>query len=72
MGTVTIIKLSLREKSPYSDFFWPYFPAFELNTEIYGLNLRIQSECRKIRARKTPKTDTFCAVYLITFVYAVA
>ena len=26
----------------------PYFPAFRLNTEIYKLNLYIQSECRKI------------------------
>ena len=30
----------------------PYFPAFELNTEIYSVNLRIQSECWKIRTRK--------------------
>ena len=37
-----------------------YFPAFGLNTEIYSVNLRIQSECRKIRTRKTPNTDTFC------------
>ena len=30
----------------------PYFPVFELNTEIYSVNLRIQSEYRKIRIRK--------------------
>ena len=30
----------------------PYFPAFGLNTEICGVNLRIQSNCRKIRTRK--------------------
>ena len=30
----------------------PYFPAFGLNTEIYGVNLRIQSKCRKIWTRK--------------------
>ena len=29
----------------------PYFPAFGLNTKIYGVNLRIQSEYRKIRTR---------------------
>ena len=29
----------------------PYFPVFGLNTEIYGVNLRIQSECRKIPTR---------------------
>ena len=40
-----------------------YFPAFGLNTEKYGLFLRIQSECRKIRARKTPNANTFHAVW---------
>ena len=33
-------------------FSGPYFPAFGLNTGIYGVNLRIQSECRKIQTRK--------------------
>ena len=27
----------------------PYFPVFGLNTEIYGVNIRIQSKYRKIR-----------------------
>ena len=40
----------------------PYFPAFGLNTERYGLSLRIQSECSKIRTRLTLNTDTFLAV----------
>ena len=31
----------------------PYFPVFGLNTEIYGVNLRIQSEYRKIRTRNS-------------------
>ena len=35
-----------------------YFPAFGLNTERYGVCLRIQSECQKIRTRITPNTDT--------------
>ena len=30
-----------------------YFPTFGLNTEIYTVFLRIQSECGKIRTRKT-------------------
>ena len=30
-----------------------YFPVFGLNTEIYGVNLRIQSENRKTRTRKS-------------------
>ena len=29
----------------------PYFPVFGLNTEIYEVNLRIQSKYRKIRTR---------------------
>ena len=33
-------------------FSGPYFPVFGLNTEIYRVNLRIQSEYRKIRIRK--------------------
>ena len=31
-----------------------YFPVFELNTKIYGVNLCIQSEYRKIRSRNNP------------------
>ena len=30
----------------------PHFPAFELNTERYGVSLRIQSEYRKLRPEK--------------------
>ena len=44
-------------------FSGPYFPVFGLNTEIFGVNLRIQSEYRKIWTRKnttqlssTPRT----------------
>ena len=40
----------------------PYFPAFGLNTERYGVSLRIQSECGKIRTRITPNTGSFYAV----------
>ena len=38
--------------SRYGVFSGPYFLAFGLNTERYGVSLRIQSECGKIRARK--------------------
>ena len=41
---------------------YPYFLAVRLNTERYGVCLHIQSECGKIRTRKTPNTDTFNAV----------
>ena len=37
--------------SRYRGFSDLYFPVFGLNTEIKGVNLRIQSECRKIRTR---------------------
>ena len=38
--------------SEYEVFSGPYFSGFAWNTEIYGVNLRIQSEYRKIRTRK--------------------
>ena len=37
--------------SKYGVFSGPYFPIFGLDTEIFGVNLRIQSEYRKIRTR---------------------
>ena len=43
-------------------FSGPYFPAFGLNIERYGVYFRIQPECGKIRTRKTPNTDFFHAV----------
>ena len=43
-------------------FSGPYFPAFGLNTERYSVSFRTQSECDKIRTRKTLNTDTFHAV----------
>ena len=38
--------------SKYRVFASPYFRAFRQNTEIYGENLCIQSEYRKIRTRR--------------------
>ena len=43
----------------------PYFPVFGLNTERYGVYLRIESKCGKKRTRKTPNTDIFYAVLSI-------
>ena len=58
------------------NFSGPYFPIFGLNTEIYGVSLRNQSECGKIRTRKTLNTDTFHAVsvyiYLVFFNFLVS
>ena len=39
-----------------------YFPALVLNKKIYSVDLRIQSECRKIRATKTQNADTYHVV----------
>ena len=36
-----------------------FFPVFTLNTEIYGLNLCIQFEYRKIRIRKNSAFEQF-------------
>ena len=48
--------------SKYEVFSGSYFPVFGLNTEIYRVNLCIQSEYGKIRTRKTPHLDIFYAV----------
>ena len=40
----------------------PYFPAFGLKMERYGVSRRSQFECGKIRTRITPNTDTLHAV----------
>ena len=40
-----------RKVTKYGVFFGPYFPVFGLNTEIYSVNVRIQSKCRKIQTR---------------------
>ena len=45
----------------------PFFPAFGLNTERYGVSLRIQSECRKMQTRITPNMETFHAVMKVNF-----
>ena len=48
---------ALREKYPYTEFFsGPYFSAFGLNTERYGVFLRIRS---KYGPEKTPNLDNF-------------
>ena len=51
-GSIHCVK-SVRIRS-YSG---PHFPVF-------GLDIRIQSECWKMRTRITPNTDTFHAVIL--------
>ena len=53
-----LYRMVLCEKCLYSKLFWPVF---------YSVSLRIQSECGKIRTRKTPKTDTFHKVWFFNF-----
>ena len=45
--------------SKYGVFSGLHFPVFGLNTEIYGVNLRIQSEYRKTRTRKNSVLGNF-------------
>ena len=52
----------LRKKVRIRSYSGLHFPAFRLNTEIYSVPLRIQSEFGKTRTRITPNTDTFYAV----------
>ena len=56
----------MRKKCSYSSFSGLYFPVLGINTEIYGVNLSIQSKCGEIRTRKTPNTDPFHAADIIT------
>ena len=52
-GNENKLAMLQREKQPnYGVFSGPYFPVFVLNTEIYAVNLRIQSEYGEIQTRK--------------------
>ena len=48
-------------------FSGPYFSAFGLITERYGVSLCIQPECGKIPSRKIHNTDTIHAMKLLHF-----
>ena len=48
---LSYLPLTTWKVSKYGVISSPYFPVFRLNTGIYGVNLRIQSEYRKIRTR---------------------
>ena len=65
---------TLREKCPNTEFFsGPYFPAFGLNTDRYGVSLcngvslRIQSNCGKIRTRKNSLSEHFSRSVSVVF-----
>ena len=63
------LSLTLRKACPYSELFWSVFSCIWIDTEIYSLSLRIQSECGKIRTRATPNTDIFNTV-LFTVIFS--
>ena len=52
---VKVLMLMLMIKNSCSSYSGPHFPSFGLNTEIYGVSLRIQPECGKMRTRITLK-----------------
>ena len=54
--TATLPWVTLCEKCQYSEFFWFVF---------YSVSLRIQSECGKMRTRKTLNMGTFHAMLLL-------
>ena len=55
-------KLHCAKSDRIRSFSSPYFLAFGQNTLRCGVSLHTQSECGKIRTRKTPNTDTYHAV----------
>ena len=56
--------------SKYRVFSGPYFQVIGLDTEIYFVNLRIQSKYRKIWTKKNPTfLDTFYAVNILSLLY---
>ena len=63
INTVSNIEQKVNTVWKVSNTAWvisgPYFPVFRLNTEIYSVNLRIQSEYRKIRTRKKSVFEHF-------------
>ena len=66
---INILKYHCVKSVQIQSFSGPYFPALGLNMEIYGVNLRIQSESVfspntvKYGPEKTPYLDTSHAVY---------
>ena len=61
-GRETFYLIYSNKSSYIRSYSGPYFPSFGLNMERYFVSFRIPSECGKIRARRSPNTDTFYAV----------
>ena len=58
------MKLSLRKKCPYSEFFCYVFSR--ICTENGDLRF-IKSKCAKVQTRKNPNTDTFHTVHVLKY-----
>ena len=54
-----------REKYLCLEFFWSVFSCIWNELQIYSVNTRIQSTCRKTQTRKSPNTDNFHLVIII-------
>ena len=59
--------VTAREMTKYGVFSGPYFPVFGINTEIYEVNLCIQSKYGKIRTRRKPVFEHFLRSMFIFF-----
>ena len=53
---------TLRKKCPYLELLWSLFSHIRTGYRRYGVPLRIQPECGKMRTRITTNTGTFYAV----------
>ena len=60
---VSLCKFHCLKNNRIRSFCGPYFPAFGLNTERYGVSLRMQSKCGEIQTRKAPNKYTFHTVF---------
>ena len=58
----SLINLHCVKSVRICSFYAPYFPVFVLNTDIFRVNLCIQSKWERIRTRKIQNTDTFYTV----------
>ena len=47
-----LLKGTAQKVFKYGVYSGPYFPVFGLNTDMYSVNLRFQSEYRKLLTRK--------------------
>ena len=53
------LRITAKNVLKYKLLFGPYFAVFVMNTQIYSVNLRVQSEYGKIWTRKNPYSGTF-------------